>query len=63
MQNLISNDTRTLLGLKPITTSWQTLQKAGFSYYHEHNILQKVIYIDEKKGNKVYTELYRYKIG
>lgn len=57
MQNLILNDTRTLLGLKPIATSWQTLQKAGFSYYHEHNILQKVIYTDEKKGIKVYTEL------
>lgn len=57
MQSLISNHTRNLLGLKPIATSWKTLEKAGFSYYHEHNILQKVIYNEGKKGDKVYTEL------
>lgn len=57
MQNIISNSTRTLLGLKPIQASWEILQKNTYTYFYENNLLHKVIYTDKEKDSKLLIEL------
>lgn len=56
MQNILTNQTRRILGLKPILHTWGKIEKGNWIYFHQNNVLHKVIQSSHEKGDKLLTE-------
>jgi len=56
IQNILSDQSRILLGLKPVLSTWQTIQEEDRIYFFENNILYKAIYAFEDNGDDLIVE-------